>query len=288
MENSLKSELRKSRIAQRNNLEESTHDGVICDTCYDIKFLYRDANDMHFTGRDPRLQYAIDPVYAYPCPTCRMKKHDGSYRVPYLYEDCTFGTFRFDTPCFDESQRFVYQQLQELSQQQILQGFILTGPSGSGKTHLVVSYIKELAERGKRCLMCSEEELLLLVKKNKDYKDAGTRRALLAVFKHFDVLAVRRFGDIAAPWDRDILSLIITTLYEEQKWTVCITSYYGDAVVGGTSGSTGTGGKTLQDRVEGGGSMYHYGVYSKLRQLCPLVYTIDGHDYREYERASSH
>jgi len=244
----------------------------MCEICQDRKFIYVDAEGREITLKDAMK---IHPVFVRRCMLCQTISKK-TIDIPKRYDDCTFSTYDRSSYLIDDTQKFVYSQLSEYVTRPMTPstGFLLCGPSGIGKTHLLISTLVEYTQQGKRCWIRSENELLQSIKYHSSYK-YGIHTALQDVFQNIDIIAIRRIGDISTAWDRDILSQIYMSIYEADRWSICGTSYYTDDLSQEI---------TFEKRVSEG-SIYHYGLYSKIRYMCPTMYIMIGSDYREIQRA---
>lgn len=239
-----------------------------CEYCQDLKFLAHIENE-YLSLHDKRVVYSKDTIFVVPCRYCRKEFVSHSQvLIPSVYENCTFDSYDITSHFVTDSQKFVHMKLREYCKERRTHGFLLVGTQGVGKSHLVVSTLKELSKQKKPSVFLSEERLVERLRSlSRNYQKDGS---ILKMFSNVEIIAISRLGIASSSWDRSLVSSFISLAYEEQKWILYGISPYSDTTK-----------PSLEERIELG-TVGKVGIYSRLRALCPQVYTVLGQDYRHH------
>ena len=196
--------------------------------------------------------------------------------LPSLYSQSSFSSYNTSLSFISQSQKYVYESLRGMSNEEYIKGGLIIGDSGVGKTHLLTSLC---VKQELPFYLCTENELIVKIKGNEEYKSESLNIVLQKLFHDYKVIVIRRLGTLTAKWDRDLVAEIIISLYECEKWTVWGTTWYHI--------EQRENFQTLEDRINNG-TIYHSGTYSKLRSLCKHEFILEGIDYREYQRTKGY
>ena len=162
-------------------------------------------------------------------------------------------------------------------------GLLLMGPSGVGKTFLVAAFVHEVIFR--RGIQAHFRDFFhLLADLRSGYSQDKPESDLLGPLMDVEVLVIDELGKGRnSPWEQNILDVIISQRYNNQKTTI-FTSNYTDSRkttlverVRGKDGMEGDGETrdTLLDRV---GPR----IYSRLKEMCDFL-MLSGKDRRDVD-----
>lgn len=162
-------------------------------------------------------------------------------------------------------------------------GLLLVGPSGVGKTHLSVAALKQLTEKGVRCLFCDYRELLKKIQNSYNPSVQTTELDLLRPVFETEVVLLDDLGAVKpSEWVWDTVSLILNARYNE-KLTTIITSNFLD---GASAAVERVDGPRRAAREETLGDRIGERMRSRLFEMCRLV-LVNGKDYRQSFRRAT-
>lgn len=227
----------------------------MCKTCRNVGWINKLNNQME---------------YVVKCPDCLNTYLKQIVNiVPKRYNLSTFENYDVDFSGESLSLAYVKTQIQLYIEhiEKQLQGFLLCGQTGVGKTHLCAAFSKELEKLNIPIVMIDFQELIgyFLVKSTSElsrYDDI-----LHMYFGKYRYVCITHIGSYIRKWDIPIFKAIIDTIYNMDKWIIIGTTYYFD---------------NSQPSLEQ--QLGDSSIYSKLKELCPQQFLLEGIDYREYKR----
>jgi DNA replication protein DnaC len=102
----------------------------------------------------------------------------------------------------------------------------LMGSCGTGKTHLVVSALRQLAERGHTVLFYDYRELLKEIQGSYNSESQSTELGVLEPVLTAEVLLLDDLGaSKPSPWALETVGHILNTRYNERRITLLTTNY---------------------------------------------------------------
>jgi DNA replication protein DnaC len=244
-----------------------------CRTCGDARYLFeRDA-----AGRE----------VARMCDCERRRVRVRLYneaRVPAKYALATLAEGqrdRYNREAFDTLRMFLKEY------QRGHKGLLVMGPAGVGKTWLVAAFVRELIF-GHGVPVLFRDFFQLLSELRSGYSNDTPESMLIDPLVHVEVLVIDELGKGRnTPWEQNILDVIISRRYNNQKTTL-FTSNYTDSsrttLVESLRPRDGSSTErqeirdTLAERV---GPR----IYSRLKEMCDFI-TLSGPDRRELEGAA--
>jgi DNA replication protein DnaC len=162
-------------------------------------------------------------------------------------------------------------------------GLLLVGPSGVGKTHLSVAAIKQLTQKGVRCLFCDYRELLKKIQNSYNPSVQATELEILRPIFETEVVLLDDLGAVKpSEWVWDTVSLVLNARYNENLTTI-ITSNFLD---GASAAAERVEGPRRAVREETLGDRIGERMRSRLFEMCRLV-QVNGKDYRQKFRSAT-
>ena len=258
----------------------STVEAAVCDcsrrcrTCGDARYLFE---------RD-RLGREVARMCDCERRRVRVRLYNEA-RVPSKYADATLTDRhkdRWNKDIFNTFRLF----LQDY--QRGRKGLLLMGPAGAGKTWLVAAFIRELIF-GHGVPVMFRDFFHLLAELRSGYSSDTPESQLIDPLVDVEVLVIDELGKGRnTPWEQNILDVIISQRYNDQKTTL-FTSNYTDSSrttlvehLRPKDGSTTERQEIRDTLAERVGPR----IYSRLREMCDFV-KVDGPDRREQEGAAS-
>jgi len=166
-------------------------------------------------------------------------------------------------------------------------GLLLMGPAGSGKTWLVAAFIRELIS-GHGVPVMFRDFFHLLAELRSGYGNDTPESQLIDPLVDVEVLVIDELGKGRnTPWEQNILDVIISQRYNQQKTTI-FTSNYTDSRsttlsehIRPKDGSTAERQEIRDTLAERIGPRIH----SRLREMCDFI-LLSGPDRREQDGVS--
>jgi DNA replication protein DnaC len=144
-------------------------------------------------------------------------------------------------------------------------GLLLMGSCGVGKTHLAVAVLRELLDKGVRCLFYDFSALLKAIQATYNPSTQTSEMEILAPVFDAEALALDELGaSKPTEWALDTMLQIIRARYNDRRLTIFTSNYLDER--------SGCESETLEDRIG-------VRLRSRLYQMCQTV-VIDGDDYR--------
>jgi DNA replication protein DnaC len=202
---------------------------------------------------------------------CRCRNEEQRLRLvraanlPRLYDGCTLSNYK---PMVGNSS-----QLRAFNHAYRLvegypgdgRGLLLMGSCGVGKTHLAVAILRELLDKGVRCLFYDFGALLKAIQASYNPNTHTSELEILSPVFDAEALVLDELGaSKPTEWVLDTMLQIIRARYNDRRLTI-FTSNYMDECSGRES-------ETLEDRIG-------VRLRSRLYQMCQRV-VVDGDDYR--------
>jgi len=145
-------------------------------------------------------------------------------------------------------------------------GLLLIGSCGVGKTHLAVAILRELLDKGVRCLFYDFGALLKAIQATYNPNTHTSELEILSPVFDAKVLVLDELGaSKPTEWVLDTMLQIIRARYNDRRLTIFTSNYMDDR--------SGSESETLEDRIG-------VRLRSRLYQMCQTV-VIDGDDYRK-------
>lgn len=186
--------------------------------------------------------------------------------LPRLYDGCTLSNYK---PVMgNSSQLRAFNQAYRLVENypEDGRGLLLMGSCGVGKTHLAVAVLRELLDKGVRCLFYDFGALLKAIQASYNPNTRTSELEILAPVFEAEALVLDELGaSKPTEWVLDTMLQIIRARYNDRRLTI-FTSNYLDDLAGCES-------ETLEGRIG-------VRLRSRLYQMCQTV-VIDGDDYRK-------
>ena len=187
--------------------------------------------------------------------------------LPRLYDRCTLSNYK---PVMgNASQLLAFNQAYRLveSYPGDGRGLLLMGSCGVGKTHLAVAMLRELLEKGVRCLFYDFGALLKAIQSSYNPNTQTSELEILAPVFDAEALVLDELGaSKPTEWVLDTMLQIVRARYNDRRLTI-FTSNYLDDLAGSES-------ETLESRIG-------VRLRSRLYQMCQTV-LVDGEDYRKH------
>lgn len=167
-------------------------------------------------------------------------------------------------------------------------GLLIMGPSGVGKTFLVAAFIHELIFRHSIPVLF-QDFFHLLANLRSGYSEGRPESDLIEPLVGIEILVVDELGKGRnTPWEQNILDVIISQRYNNQKTTIFTSNYTlskKTTLAERVRPKEGADNETelhdtLQERV---GSR----IFSRLQEMCDFI-LMKGPDRREVNLKSSH
>ena len=185
--------------------------------------------------------------------------------LPILYDECALSNYR---PIMGNTSQLLafnhaYQVVANYPGDG--RGLLLMGSCGVGKTHLAVAILRELLDKGVRCLFYDFGALLKAIQASYNPNTHTSELEILAPVFDAEALVLDELGaSKPTEWVLDTMLQIIRARYNDRRLTI-FTSNYMDERSGRES-------ETLEDRIG-------VRLRSRLYQMCQTV-VVDGDDYR--------
>jgi DNA replication protein DnaC len=145
-------------------------------------------------------------------------------------------------------------------------GLLFMGSCGVGKTHLAVAVLRELLDKGVRCLFYDFGALLKAIQTSYNPNTHTSELEILAPVFEAEALVLDELGaSKPTEWVLDTMLQIIRARYNDRKLTIFTSNYLDDR--------SGRESETLEDRIG-------VRLRSRLYEMCQTV-VIDGEDYRK-------
>jgi DNA replication protein DnaC len=145
-------------------------------------------------------------------------------------------------------------------------GLLLMGSCGVGKTHLAVSVLRELLDKGVKCLFYDFGALLKAIQASYNPNTQASELEILAPVFEAEALVLDELGaSKPTEWVLDTMLQIIRARYNDRRLTIFTSNYLDER--------SGRESETLEDRIG-------VRLRSRLYQMCQTV-LIDGDDYRK-------
>jgi DNA replication protein DnaC len=204
-----------------------------------------------------------------PC-RCRIEEQRlrlvKAANLPRLYDGCTLSNYKpvmgnaSQLRAFNYAYRLVENYLDDN------RGLLLMGSCGVGKTHLAVAILRELLDKGVRCLFYDFGALLKQIQASYNPNTHTSELEILAPVFDAEALVLDELGaSKPTEWVLDTMLQVIRTRYNDRRLTIFTSNYLDER--GGTEP------ETLEDRIG-------VRLRSRLYQMCHTV-LLDGDDYRK-------
>jgi DNA replication protein DnaC len=185
--------------------------------------------------------------------------------LPRLYDGCTLSNYKPVTG--NASQLRVFNHAYRLveSYPGDGRGLLLMGSCGVGKTHLTVAILRELLDKGVRCLFYDFGALLKAIQATYNPNTHTSELEVLSPVFDAEALVLDELGaSKPTEWVLDTMLQIIRARYNDRRLTIFTSNYLDER--------SGRESETLEDRIG-------VRLRSRLYQMCQTV-VIDGDDYR--------
>jgi len=202
---------------------------------------------------------------------CRCRNEDQKLRLvkaanlPRLYDGCTLSNYKpvrgnaSQLRAFNHAYRLVENHPGDG------RGLLLMGSCGVGKTHLAVAVLRELLDKGVRCLFYDFGALLKAIQASYNPNMHTSELEILAPVFDAEALVLDELGaSKPTEWVLDTMLQIIRARYNDRRLTIFTSNYLDER--------SGRESETLEDRIG-------VRLRSRLYQMCQTV-AIDGDDYR--------
>jgi len=202
--------------------------------------------------------------------------------IPARYKSCEFQNYQTDR---NEALATAKITLETWTAQYPIDrtGLLLIGPSGVGKTHLSVAALKQLAQKGIRCLFCDYRELLKQIQNSYNPSVQATELQVLRPIFETEVVLLDDLGAVKpSEWVWDTVSLVLNARYNENRTTI-ITSNFLD---GPSAATERVDGPRRAAREETLGDRIGERMRSRLFEMCRLV-QVNGKDFRQKFRSAA-
>lgn len=185
--------------------------------------------------------------------------------LPRLYDGCTLSNYKPVIGNSSQLRAFNHAYRLVESYPGDGRGLLLMGSCGVGKTHLAVAVLRELLDKGVRCLFYDFGALLKAIQATYNPNTHTSELEILAPVFDADALVLDELGaSKPTEWVLDTMLQIIRARYNDRRLTI-FTSNYMDERSGRES-------ETLEDRIG-------VRLRSRLYQMCQTV-VVGGDDYR--------
>jgi DNA replication protein DnaC len=186
--------------------------------------------------------------------------------LPRLYDDCTLANYKPVAGNASQLRAFNHAYRLVESYPGDGRGLLLMGSCGLGKTHLAVAIVRELLDKGVRCLFYDFGALLKAIQATYNPNTHTSELEILSPVFDAEALVLDELGaSKPTEWVLDTMLQIIRARYNDRRLTI-FTSNYMDERSGRES-------ETLEDRIG-------VRLRSRLYQMCQTV-EVSGDDYRK-------
>ena len=186
--------------------------------------------------------------------------------LPRLYDGCTLSNYKPVTGNASQLRAFNHAYRLVESYPGDGRGLLLMGSCGVGKTHLAVAVLRELLDKGARCLFYDFGALLKAIQASYNPNTRTSELEILAPVFEAEALVLDELGaSKPTEWVLDTMLQIIRARYNDRRLTIFTSNYLDDR--------SGHESETLEDRIG-------VRLRSRLYQMCQTV-VIDGDDYRK-------
>lgn len=203
---------------------------------------------------------------------CRCRSEERRLRLvkaanlPLLYDECTLSNYKPFVGNASQLRAFNYAYRLAENYPSDGRGLLFMGSCGVGKTHLAVAVLRELLDKGVRCLFYDFGALLKEIQASYNPSTHTSELEILSPVFDAEALVLDELGaSKPTEWVLDTMLQIIRARYNDRRLTIFTTNYLDER--GGTES------ETLEDRIG-------VRLRSRLYQMCQTV-VIDGEDYRK-------
>jgi DNA replication protein DnaC len=186
--------------------------------------------------------------------------------LPRLYDGCTLSNYKPVIGNSSQLRAFNHAYRLVESYPGDGRGLLLMGSCGVGKTHLAVAVLRELVDKGVRCLFYDFGALLKAIQASYNPNTHTSELEILAPVFDADALVLDELGaSKPTEWVLDTMLQIIRARYNDRRLTIFTSNYIDERGVNEA--------ETLEDRIG-------VRLRSRLYQMCQTV-VVDGDDYRK-------
>jgi DNA replication protein DnaC len=203
---------------------------------------------------------------------CRCRNEEQRLRLvkaanlPRLYDGCTLSNYKPVMGNASQLRAFNHAYRLVESYPGDGRGLLLMGSCGVGKTHLAVAILRELLDKGVRCLFYDFGALLKAIQASYNPHTQASELEILAPVFDAEALVLDELGaSKPTEWVLDMMLQIIRARYNDRHLTIFTSNYLDER--------SGRESETLEDRIG-------VRLRSRLYQMCQTV-AIDGEDYRK-------
>lgn len=203
---------------------------------------------------------------------CRCRNEEQRLRLakaanlPRLYDGCTLSTYKPVIGNSSQLRAFTHSYRLVENYPGDGRGLLLMGSCGVGKTHLAVAVLRELLDKGVRCLFYDFGALLKAIQASYNSNTHTSELEILAPVFDADALVLDELGaSKPTEWVLDTMLQIIRARYNDRRLTIFTSNYLDER--------SGRESETLEDRIG-------VRLRSRLYQMCQTV-LVDGDDYRK-------